>query len=305
VSHNYQNWLITSLDDMQLRSMLSQWPRHSSAQPLLSEIESPSHVGYHHSRTIDDPEYVLAFPDQRAFYKLAVGLIWEFVKATDRHGWLDRLDEPAIGSPVRIIRQADRKLISSDLAHSVRERNLLLDTCGLSGNEGLCIGELGAGHGRLADVLGRTTNYRYMIFDIPPALYISQWYVKQLFPEAQVFEFRSFAAFSDIADELARCRFGFFTSNQIELFPNAYFDCFINMNSLMEMRREQITSFIEHIGRLTARAFLSRQWLKWKNAWDKTTVERGDFVLGRGWKLAFDATDEIHPAFFNHVWTRA
>jgi len=302
VAHNYQNWLITSLNDPQLRAMLSNWPRHGSAEPLLTAIETPSHVGYHHSRSFEDPEYALAFPEARAMYRLAVGLIWEYVRMGDQPGLLDRLEEPAIGGPIRIERRG--RLISSDLAHSVRERNLLLATCDLKGDEGLCVGELGAGHGRLADLFGRSTNYRYVIFDIAPALYVSQWYVTRLFPDAKIFAFRPFASFADVAEEVAASRFAFFTANQIEAFPDGYFDCFINMNSLMEMRREQILNFIGHIDRLTRTAFLSRQWLTWRNEWDKITIGRGDFVLGDRWRLALDAVDEIYPAFFNHVWIR-
>ncbi|MBV8165541.1 MAG: hypothetical protein JO021_02035, partial [Alphaproteobacteria bacterium] len=144
VGHIYQNWMITAFDDPQLRTMLAQWPVHNSREPLRNAVERPSHAGYHTEKF----EYALADPDNLAVYALAVSLIWEFVRHHDRSGLMDRLDEPELGNPIGIRRNG--RLISSDLAHSVRERNLLLDTCGLSGDEGLTIGELGAGHGRLA-----------------------------------------------------------------------------------------------------------------------------------------------------------
>jgi len=298
VSHNYQNWLIVTLDDPQLRAMLAQWPRIGSVEPLLNEIEAPSHAGYH----TQDFEYLLADPARLAVYKLAVGLIWEYVLQGDKSGFLEQLEELEIGNPIRIARRG--RLISSDLAHSLRERNMMLDACGLSGNEGLTIGEIGAGHGRLAEIFGRTSNYRYVIFDIAPALYVSQWYIQRVFPDAKIFTFRPFASFDEIADEFASCRFAFFTANQIEAFPERSFDCFINMNSLMEMRREQIANFIGQIDRLTRHAFLSRQWIKWRNDWDKVTLGAEDFGLGAGWTKAFDAIDEIHPEMFNHIWRR-
>ncbi|MEJ0070437.1 MAG: putative sugar O-methyltransferase [Pseudomonadota bacterium] len=298
VSHNYQNWLIVTQSDPQLQAMLAQWPRYGSAEPWSNEIETPSHVGYHYG----DSEYPLVDPARREIYKLAIGLIWEYVLVNDKSGLLQGLEESEIGNPIRITRQG--RLISSDLAHSLRERNLLLDTCGLRGDEGLTIGELGAGHGRLAEIFGRTTNYRYVIFDIAPALYVAQWYTQRLFPNERIFTFRPFASFAEIAEELAGCRFAFFTANQIEAFPDEAFDFFINMNSLMEMRREQIINFIRHIDRLTRRAFLSRQWLKWYNDTDKITVGAGDFELGAAWTKTLDAIDEIHPQMFNHIWQR-
>ena len=50
VAHNYQNWLICSVQDPQFLTMLAKWPEHASVQPLLNEIEAPSHVGFHLTR---------------------------------------------------------------------------------------------------------------------------------------------------------------------------------------------------------------------------------------------------------------
>ena len=42
--------------------------------------------------------------------------------------------------------------------------------------------ELGAGHGRVANViLHAVANVQVVIVDIPPALYVSQWYLSNLF----------------------------------------------------------------------------------------------------------------------------
>ncbi|MBV8166466.1 MAG: hypothetical protein JO021_06705, partial [Alphaproteobacteria bacterium] len=99
-------------------------------------------------------------------------------------------------------------------------------------------------------------------------------------------------------------RFAFFTANQIEAFPDGYADAFINLNSLMEMRREQIANFLGHIDRLTKRAFLSRQWLTWRNPRDGITVATDDFTPGAAWRKGLDRIDDIHPEMFNHVWLR-
>lgn len=111
----------------------------------------------------------------------------------------------------------------------------MLETGKLTGTEALVVGELGGGSGRLADVFGLTTNYRYVIIDMTPALYVSQWYIQRRFPKEKIFRFRTFAGFSEIEAELRESRFAFFTANQIELLPAKYFDLFVNVNSLMEM----------------------------------------------------------------------
>lgn len=304
VSHNYQNWMMVTDDDPQVRQLLGLWPKHKSHQPWLNAIEAPDQVGCQFSSpAFPFPAYPIANAQQRETYRVAVGLLWEYVLSTDKFGTLETLTESEIGNPVRIWRKG--KLISSDLAHSVRERNMLLKASELNGNEALCVAELGAGYGRLAEVFGRTTNYRYMIFDITPALYVSQWYIKRIFPEEKIFEFRHFDSFSEIESELNNSRFAFFTANQIELMPDGICDLFINMNSLMEMRPEQIKNFLHHIDRLTQRSFLSRQWVSWRNPEDGNTVGKGDFALGPGWKLSLDHLDTIYPDLFNQVWTRA
>lgn len=303
VSHNYQNWMMTSANDSQVRRLHELWPLHRSHQPWLNAMEAPDHVGSAVDPQSTRLEYPLADARKREIYRVAVGLLWEYVRSTDSFGVLDGLTELEVGNPLRIWRNG--RLISSDIAHSVRERNILLNTLGLNGAEALTVAELGAGHGRLAEIFGRTTNYRYFIFDITPALGVSQWYVKSIFPHERIFEFRHFESFAQIESELRECRFAFFTANQIELIPDDAFDLFINMNSLMEMRPDQVRNFLGQIDRLTTRAFLSRQWLKWRNPDEGHSLAKEDFALSERWRVGLDQIDDIFPEFFNQVWQRA
>ncbi len=303
VSHNYQNWMMISPEDSQVRKLHELWPRHRSHQPWINAVEAPDHVGSPGDPRFLKPEYPLADARNREIYRVAVGLLWEYVLSTDTSGILEELNELEVGNPLRIWRNG--LLISSDIAHSVRERNILLGTLGLNGQERLSVAELGAGHGRLAEIFGRTTNYRYFIFDITPALFVSQWYTKRIFPGERIFEFRHFESFSEIESELQGCRFAFFTPNQIELIPDDAFDLFINMNSLMEMRPDQVRNFLNQIDRLTTRAFLSRQWLKWRNPDEGHSLSKEDFALSKRWRVALDQIDDIFPEFFNQVWERA
>jgi putative sugar O-methyltransferase len=303
VSHNYQNWMMMTAEDSQVRRLHELWPTHRSYQPWLNVVEAPDHVGSPGDPQFTTPEYPLADARRLDFYRVAVGLLWEYVLSTDKFGVLDSLEELETGNPVRIRRNG--RLISSDIAHSVRERNILLGTLGLNGQEGLTVAELGAGHGRLVEMFGRTTNYRYFVFDITPALAVSQWYIKHIFPGERIFEFRHFESFSEIESELRGCRFAFFTPNQIELIPDDAFHLFINMNSLMEMRPDQVRNFLKQIDRLTTRAFLSRQWLNWKNPDEGHSLVKEDFALSERWRVTLDQIDDIFPEFFNQVWQRA
>jgi len=300
VSHQYQNWYMTKMNDPQVRKLIELWQTHLSPQPLFNTIEHPSDIGFYEH--IHFPFYHLSDSHHIEIYKLAVSLLWEYTLINDNWGILKGLSESPLGNPIRIMR--DGKLISSDLCHSVRERNNILNATGLHGNEALVVGELGAGHGRLAEIFRKTTNYRYIIFDIPPTLYVSQWYIKNLFPNEKIFEFRSFSNFSEIEEDLKSSQVAFFTPNQIEYFPDGSIDIFININSLMEMRHEQIKNFLSHITRLTRMYFFSQQWYKWKNTADNIDVNKEDFKLEGDCELIYEKSNEIYNDFFIQIWKK-
>lgn len=311
VSHHYQNWLMCSREDSQVQELFNKIPEIVSPQPWLNVIEIPDYVGLHQinintigektANTFENPEYALAEFKNRETYRISVGLLWEYVKSQDADNILDQFEESEIGNPIKISRNG--KLISSDIAHSVRERNIILKELNLDGNEGLVVGELGAGHGRLAEVFGKSTNYRHFIFDITPTIYVSQWYIKNLFPDEKIFEFRHFDDFEEVREELASCRFAFFTSNQIEKIPNDYFDLFINMNSLAEMQLRQIENFLAHIDRLTTQSFFSRQQFLNYNPVEKVELTKVNYSLPEtNWNLILDKVDDIYPEYFNQIW---
>ena len=302
VSHHYQNWLMVVEHDEQFLKLLSLQSDNFSIQPWFNIIEVPDNVGISQTMDFSTPTYPLAIKDFREVYLLAVGMLWEYVKDQDITNIMEEISESEIGNPIRIWRKG--KLISSDIAHSVRERNLLLKSSLKDGTEKLLVGELGAGHGRLAEIFGKTTNYRYYIFDISPTLYVSQYYIKKLFPNEKIFEFRHFDNYNEICNELETCRFAFFTSNQLELMPNDIFHIFVNLNSLAEMRLDQIKNFIDKINKSTSGTFFSRQQIKSINPIELQPLSKGDFAMPEMWRLILDAQDAIHPQYFNQIWQK-
>ena len=240
--------------------------------------------------------------DAQRFYRLGVSLLWDYTLQTDHHGVLRRIAEPVTGNPLRITRRG--RILSQDLAHSVRERNLILDASGLKGDSAspIVIGELGAGHGRLAHMFAMTTHCKYVIFDITPALAVSQWYIKSLFPDEKIFEFRSFDSFEEIAEELNECRFAFFASSQLEKFPANYFGLFINVCSLMEMRMDTIDYFFREIDRVTRGYFYTKQWLLQNNREDNVVIEKEDYPVPQTWTNLMDGIDPINQRLFEQVW---
>src|SRR5262249_4927134 len=160
--------------------------------------------------------------------------------------------EPELGNPIRVRRNG--RLISQDIVNSARERNSILSAVHLDRHAPFDLAELGAGYGRLGYLMLKTTACRYFVFDIPPALYLSQWYLTSLFPERRAFLFRRFDRFDEIESELSQTDVAFFTPNQLAKFPPRYFDVFATISSVHEMRRDQISHYMTLMGRTTRRA---------------------------------------------------
>ncbi len=246
------------------------------------------------------PSYQIFRGDRRLQEELYLDLVrtmYEFVLAHDPEGILQHLEEPLLGKPIRVWR--GRKLISQDLANSVWERNVILGGLPRRDSAGpLLIAELGAGYGRLGHVLLASTDCRYMVFDIPPALYLAQWYLSSLFPEKRVFRFRPFHNFSEVEAEVNQADIAFFTANQLEKFPASHFDVFINISSLHEMRRDQIGLFLAHMTRTSRRLIYLKEYKSYRNPYDGITIERSHYALPDGWEAVLERPDVLNPDFF-------
>jgi hypothetical protein len=308
INQSYFNAVPTSLLDPKILNLVRLWLRFRNLQPFISEIDDPD----------CDPclwpswyEGYFIFKGKRHFllrlYKWYVGALYEYGLKTDRHGVLARLEEPELGNPIRIWRQG--RLISQDLINSVRERNAIveaLESCrSAAAGRAPLIAELGAGYGRLGHVLLATTGCRYMIFDLPPALHLSQWYLSRLFPDRRIFSFRRFGSYAEIAAELAEVDIAFFTPNQLELFPDRHFDAFATISSLHEMRREQIDHFLRLMAAKTRDVIYMKQQAHYVNPYDGLHIKRSEYVLPPDWQVAMERGDALNPGFFELVASRS
>ena len=249
--------------------------------------------------------YIFKDPDgarKRELYREYLALMYEYALRRDRSGLLATLDEPTLGNPIGVHRNG--RLISQDLVNSVRERNSIIGTMETNTDAHFTLAELGAGYGRLGYVLLKTTKCRYFVFDIPPALYVSQWYLTTLFPKRRAFRFRRFDTFKEIESELSESDLAFFTPNQLTKFPAGYFDLFANISSIHEMRRDQIKHYMELMGRTTKSALYLKQQKDYVNPVDNLVIGRNDYPLPSGWAPSADRFDLINPGFFERIYRR-
>jgi putative sugar O-methyltransferase len=296
VSNNYFNWLIFSMRDPQFRNVVMTWLRSPRVSTLFYRFKGDRFV----QTVLEDRPTELNNSLARR-YGFFVSALWDIGLKLDRRGLLTKTSEPEIGNPLRISRGG--KLISQDLVNSTLELNQIL-SLHRSRSAQFRIAEFGAGYGRLAHLFQATQSGQYFIFDIPPALYVSQWYLSKLFPEKRIFRFRPFSDWREVADEATSADIGFFTSNQIALFPEQYFDVLTSISTLPEMSMHQVRLFLKLFAHVTRDHVYLKQWSSWKNPLDGTDLSMKDYDFGDDWQLQKYVQDPINPLFFNAIWSR-
>jgi putative sugar O-methyltransferase len=249
--------------------------------------------------------YIFKEPDRahkREVYREYLARMYEYALRRDRSDLLATLEEPTLGNPIRVHR--DGRLVSQDIVNAVRERNAILAALGADGSTQFTLAELGAGYGRLGYLLLKTTACRYFVFDIPPALYLSQWYLTTLFPGRRAFRFRRFDKFEEIENDLLQADLAFFTPNQLAKFPSGHFDGFATISSIHEMRRDQISHYMALMGRTTRSALYLKQQKNYVNPVDKLLIGKNDYPVPAGWTCAGERFDPINPGFFERIYRR-
>jgi putative sugar O-methyltransferase len=294
LSQVYFNWVVVAWSDPQFRAALRRWLRHPSIRPFFTSI-----------RDLDfrSPWFSAKFGlKSKLTYRLFVSMNWELLRLEDHLKLRERLEEPELGSPIEI--RSGGKRISQDLINSIRECNAVDQFCAPLAAGRPAIAELGAGYGRVGGVLLGGTSARYFVFDIPPALYVSQWYLTNLYPQRRAFVFRHFDRFEDVRAELEQCDVGFFTPSQLALFPDGYFDAFVSISTLPEMTLEQIANYLAQMARLARRGVYLKQWRQVANPADGYQFSYESLQLPAPWTLCLDRPDAVQPLFQERAWNR-
>jgi putative sugar O-methyltransferase len=294
VSQNYFNWLIADHTHPYFKHVFHQWRANPNFLPLLTWLGETSRLRL---TTANERRNLSLY--ERQMYRLYVCFVWTIMMQNDRRGLRHRIQEPKIGNPFPI--RYGTQILSQDLASSIMECNIIAD---LTKTKSLPkIAEVGAGYGRVAQAYVSALSGKYFIFDIPPALGVAEWYLEQTVGSNRVFKFRRFDKMADIQGELDDCSVALFTPNQIEKFPDQYFDVSLSISTLPEMRPEQVKMYLKELQRITAGHIFLKQWRSWKNPLDGTDLSASDYEFSDRWKLTLDRTDPVIPDFFNRVWS--
>ena len=228
-------------------------------------------------------------------------LLYQFAQTKDSECILRRIEEFSYGNPITI--EVEGKRISQDLPNTVIEINTFIPFISDTEKKALNIAELGAGFGRVGAVLMQAyENIKYTIIDIPPALYVSQTFLKNEFPEKNIFFFRNFSDWDEVKEEFCNADIKFLLPHQIELIPKKFFNLFINISSMHEMKLEQIENWFYQIDRCTKGTFYCKQYNFHVNNFDKIQITKEDYPIFDNWEIVYDEENELFPSFFDRIY---
>ena len=235
-------------------------------------------------------------------YGLLGSLLWEYVLRIPLSEKLLALREPQEGNPPLLHPRANMR-VSQDLANSLLEYDSLQPAIRTPGT----VLELGAGYGRNAFViLSLHPNIKYVVVDIPPALWISEQYLSGIFPEKRVFRYRDFEKFEDVADEYENADVAFLLSSQLAALPPNSVDLVINISSLHEMRLDQVAYYIgrfDHVLRPGGHMYI-KQWKEAKVLFEGVTLVEEDYPIPSGWTKMMSRTARVQTRFFEALYRK-
>lgn len=205
INYHYFSWGVLSIIRHQMSPIFKEVFRGNLSPFLKSHFDNYNIEG----------EKFRKFNPLTAFiYRIYVTCLFEYVVSIDKLNILNTLEEPLLGNPFVI--EYKNRSISQDLCNSIYEFYSIMDNITLP--KKTKIADLGAGYGRLGYVfLNAISDSSYCVIDIPPALFISQNYLKAIFPKEKIFLFRPFSSFEDVQQEFESSRIRFLMPHQLEL----------------------------------------------------------------------------------------
>ena len=285
VARNYFTWIVNPFNK-QIRFLVGEAGVIRSIGIFFRALLAPRHEYLKKKHTV--------------YYNTLTNLLWDFVAKNDDEGLLGRLIEPSLGNPPEVVR--DGRLISQDLANSVLEYKNILHP-DVDRRDVRTILELGPGYGRTAYVfLALQPGCRYILVDIPPALYVAQRYLTSVFPDRRIFAFRPFDDYESVREEMEDSSVIFLTPNQLELLPDKSVDLFLNISSLHEMRMDQIRYYFGEIARLTRRYFYFKQWKETTVPFENETIREADYPVPSEWQLINRQQCDVQHKFFEALY---
>lgn len=285
IAKNYFTWIggSAALESHYVRNILN------NVDAMKTEVQASELLKKHALFTM--PESVV--------YNIITILIYEYVKYTaGGEHLIGRVEEIQEGNPPFV--RVEGKSVSQDTLNSILEYMAISKGCDVGKMSRII--EIGAGYGRTAHcVLNITPGVKYIIADIPPALYVSQTYLSSIFKDKKIFRFRPFTAFSEIEDEFLAADIAFIMPEQLELLPDKVAGLFLAISCLHEMKKEQVQRYFDQIDRLSSHVYY-KCWQKTTVPFDNSIYSSEDYPVKNNWKKIYKENCKVPSAFFEALY---
>lgn len=235
--------------------------------------------------------------EQSIQYNRTTAMFYDFLIKRGGGPYLEKMEEPHFGNAPFIT--IEGKPVSQDTLNSLLEylsMSLHYDISKVN-----TILEVGAGSGRTAYCFMRQLPHvKYIIVDIPPALYLSQAYLSQVFSDRKVFRFRHFDAYEEIKNEYEQADLVFMMPDQMRVIPDHSVDLFLAIDCLHEMKREVVQFYFNESQRLTS-LFYFKCWMNTIVPFDNISYPFYAYPIPDTWQRIFEGPCVI-PSDFAHAF---
>jgi len=163
-----------------------------------------------------------------------------------------------------------------------------------------CIIEVGAGYGRIpAQLLSLGKLKRYIIVDIPPALWISSVYLEKKFPNIKISKYCSSLNQEKLNELLDHNQVIFLSPSQMVYLPSDLSALVLAINCLQEMPPGTIQQYFECFSRV-AKYFYIKAQKKPHDPWSDSFLCFEQYILSDIWKVKHQRQAPF-PACYSEV----
>lgn len=205
------------------------------------------------------------------------------------------------GDPPRI--ESNFGLVTLDLLSSIIEIDSLREAIEIVAPQAIL--EIGAGSGRTANaLLELNSQMKYVIADIPPALFVGMTRLKKAFPNKKIFfvddksTLEEYLAAPDTWDVL------FALPSLLTYFPNKFFEITLAIDCLHEMN-EKMRNMFADIATSKSKYYYFKIWNKTTIPLDNiflTSTNLSDFGYSMKWKVIFSKNCKFPANFSEHLF---
>ena len=120
--------------------------------------------------------------------------------------------------------------------------------------------EVGAGYGRISEYLLNSNQFnKYVIVDIPPALWLSHFYLEQHYPNIKTSKFSATVTTEIIMERLENFDIIFISPSQLRYLSDNSIDLIIAINCLQEFPQSTINYYFSEFKRLSMYSYIKAQ----------------------------------------------